>query len=122
MQVLILITLLAAVLVAVFALQNAYPVTINFLGWQFEASLALVILVSVLAGAALFGVFGITRQAQVKIDSWRQRRKLHRQRRELEKASEDVLLSTNELLQQETHQRGIHNENGEGETDLETKK
>ena len=121
MQVLILITLLAAVLVAVFALQNAYPVTINFLSWQFEASLALVILVSVLAGAALFGVFGITRQAQVKIDSWRQRRKLHRQRRELEKASEDVL-STNELLQQETRQRGMHNENREGETDLETKK
>ena len=50
MQALFLVALIFAVLVAVFALQNAYPVTIYFLSWQFEASLGLVILFSLLIG------------------------------------------------------------------------
>lgn len=70
MQILILLTLVFSLLVAVFALQNAYPVTVHFLGWKFEASLALVILFSVLAGALLFGFFGLARQARAKISSW----------------------------------------------------
>lgn len=70
MQILILFTLVFSLLVAVFALQNAYPVTVHFLGWKFEASLALVILFSVLAGALLFGFFGLARQARAKISSW----------------------------------------------------
>ncbi|HHU50735.1 MAG TPA: LapA family protein [Firmicutes bacterium] len=70
MQILILLTLVFSLLVAVFALQNAYPVTVHFLAWKFEASLALVILFSVLAGALLFGFFGLAHQARAKISSW----------------------------------------------------
>ena len=68
MQILILLTLVFSLLVAVFALQNAYPVTVHFLAWKFEASLALVIF-SVLAGA-LLGFFGLAHQARAKISSW----------------------------------------------------
>jgi|SRR5690554_2186488 len=75
MQVLILLTLVFSVLVAVFALQNAYPVTVHFLNWRFEASLALVILFSVLSGALLFGIFGLVHQARTKIGSWQIGRK-----------------------------------------------
>src|SRR5690554_276017 len=75
MQVLILLTLVFSVLVAVFALQNAYPVTVHFLNWRFEASLALVILFSVLSGALLFGIFGLVHQARSKIGSWQIGRK-----------------------------------------------
>jgi putative membrane protein len=39
--------------VAAFAAQNAAPVVISFLFWKFEASLAIVIFLSLLAGALL---------------------------------------------------------------------
>ena len=43
--------------VTVFSVQNAIPVVISFFFWKFEASLAIVILLSVLAGVVI-GVIG----------------------------------------------------------------
>ena len=40
-------------LVAVFSVQNAMPISVTFLSWHFDASLAVVILLSVLAGMVL---------------------------------------------------------------------
>ena len=40
-------------LVAVFSVQNAAPVTITFLFWKFEASLAVIIFLCVLSGIAV---------------------------------------------------------------------
>jgi len=42
-----------AMLIAVFALQNTFPVTVQFLFWEHETSLVLVILSSTAIGAAL---------------------------------------------------------------------
>jgi len=50
MMITILIVLLIIALVAIFSVQNALPVTISFFFWKFEASLAIVIFLSVLAG------------------------------------------------------------------------
>lgn len=48
-----------AIAVAVFALQNAEPVTVRFLGWRLEgAPLAAVILVAGAAGALLASLVG----------------------------------------------------------------
>jgi len=44
-------------IVAIFSVQNAAPVAITFLFWQFQASLAIVIFLCVLAGIAI-GVIG----------------------------------------------------------------
>ncbi|MDK2925725.1 MAG: hypothetical protein PWQ41_1499, partial [Bacillota bacterium] len=38
------VALLCALLVAVFAVQNSVPVTVTFLGWRLEMSLVLIIL------------------------------------------------------------------------------
>jgi len=46
---LVLVIIIVAV-VAVFSLQNATPVSVMFLAWHFEASLAIIILLSVLTG------------------------------------------------------------------------
>ena len=46
---LVIIIIIVAV-VAIFSLQNAAPVSVTFLSWHFEASLAIIILLSVLAG------------------------------------------------------------------------
>ena len=40
-------------LVAVFSVQNAMPISVTFLTWHFEASLAVVILLAVLAGIVI---------------------------------------------------------------------
>lgn len=54
----ILIALIIIVLVTVFSVQNASPVIITFIYWKFQASLAIVVFLSVLAGA-LVGIIGM---------------------------------------------------------------
>jgi putative membrane protein len=46
--VILLIVLL--IIAGIFSLQNAIPVTVTFLSWKFEASLAIIVLLSILAG------------------------------------------------------------------------
>ncbi|MDP2754239.1 MAG: LapA family protein [Nitrospirota bacterium] len=46
----IILLLFVVAIVAIFSVQNAMPVAITFLFWKFEASLAIVIFLSVLAG------------------------------------------------------------------------
>ncbi len=50
MILLILLALLIALLAVVFALQNATMVTITFLAWQFQGSLALLLLLTLAVG------------------------------------------------------------------------
>lgn len=49
----ILIVLFMIALVTVFSVQNASPVTITFIYWKFEASLAIVVFLSALAGVLI---------------------------------------------------------------------
>jgi uncharacterized integral membrane protein len=49
---LIIMVIIIAV-VAVFSVQNAIPVVISFFLWKFEASLAIVLFLTVLAGAVI---------------------------------------------------------------------
>ena len=51
----LLLSLILMMLVAVFSVQNAGMITVRFLAWHFEWSLALVILLAAFAGA-LFGL------------------------------------------------------------------
>jgi uncharacterized integral membrane protein len=46
----IILLLIIVATVAIFSVQNAMPVAITFLFWKFEASLAIVIFLSVIAG------------------------------------------------------------------------
>ncbi|OGB95911.1 MAG: hypothetical protein A3G35_00830, partial [candidate division NC10 bacterium RIFCSPLOWO2_12_FULL_66_18] len=62
---------------AVFAIQNAGPVTLRFGFWSVETSLVVVILVAAAAGAAVASLLGLP--------GWmRNRRRLRLQARELE--------------------------------------
>jgi putative membrane protein len=64
MQSVILAILGFALLVTVFALQNAAPVPIRVFFWYFKASMALIIIVSTLVGALLSSLFGLVRRKQ----------------------------------------------------------
>lgn len=66
MQFYVLAVLVFALLIGVFAVQNAVPVDIRFLGWRFSGiSLVLVILTSLVVGALFAFVFGLVRQASL---------------------------------------------------------
>lgn len=46
----IILLLIVVTIVAIFSVQNAMPVAITFLFWKFEASLSIIIFLSVLSG------------------------------------------------------------------------
>lgn len=52
----IILLLIVVAIVAIFSVQNAMPVAITFLFWKFEASLAIVIFLSVLSGMIIGAV------------------------------------------------------------------
>jgi len=60
-MVFLIVLTLAAVVVAVGALQNGGAVTVTVLVWQFEAPLALVILGAMTAGLVIGGLIGFAR-------------------------------------------------------------
>ena len=49
----LIIAFIIIAVVTVFSVQNAIPVVISFLFWKFEASLAIVLFLSVLAGVVI---------------------------------------------------------------------
>lgn len=65
-MILLIFTLLVALLVAIFAVQNAAPVAINLLWTVTEVPLVLVILGSVLAGAIIVFLMAIWREFRIK--------------------------------------------------------
>lgn len=50
MQIYLFMAAFIAVLAVIFALQNAVPITVSFLVWQVESSLALILIMAFIAG------------------------------------------------------------------------
>jgi uncharacterized integral membrane protein len=76
-QAALIVSFILAVLVALFAVQNAGPVTLRFGLWSVETSLVVVILVAAAAGAAMASLAGLP--------GWiKNRRRLRAQTRELQ--------------------------------------
>jgi len=59
-----------AVLAVIFALQNAVPVTVSFIIWRVESSLALILIITFIAGLATSFLFNtLTRIRRTRSDS-----------------------------------------------------
>jgi uncharacterized integral membrane protein len=56
-----------AVLVAVFAMQNATTVLVSFLAWEISTSLAVVILAAAALGALIAGSLGLVKQVEMRL-------------------------------------------------------
>jgi len=50
MQLFLVLALIISIVAVVFALQNLTPITVNLLAWQFQGSLALVLLIALAVG------------------------------------------------------------------------
>ena len=66
----IIIAIIIILIVSIFSVQNASPVAISFLFWQFQASLAIIIFLCVLSGiiigAVLTLLFRLKRKRKTK--------------------------------------------------------
>jgi lipopolysaccharide assembly protein A len=85
-----------ALLVAVFAVQNALPVTVSFLMWSFQTSLVIIIL-----GAATFGaltILSLSMLVQFKLK--RSLNKLNQSKQQLE--AENLALRATKEMQAES--------------------
>jgi uncharacterized integral membrane protein len=57
--VLIVLALIAFACVVLFSVQNALPVTVWFFNWRFDASLAIVVFLSMLSGMVIAALFSL---------------------------------------------------------------
>lgn len=99
MQLTYIFALIFSVIVALFAILNAQAVTVDFFFDEFQISLALVILISALAGAIILGFLGLFKQIKFgfKIrDVQHRNKKLEEQVKELEAKLADVQSSLSE--------------------------
>ena len=75
MQLLTIVSLLFAAVAVLFALQNTAVVTVSFFAWEFQSSLAIVLLLAVVVGALLMGL--LSTPATVKLQ-WAKKRESKR--------------------------------------------
>ncbi|MBW8058591.1 MAG: LapA family protein [candidate division NC10 bacterium] len=82
-QLYLIFALLLALLVAIFAVQNAERVTIDFLVWTFQTSLVIVILVSAGVGALLAALISLPQTLKA-------RRRLRESEKKLERLAVEL--------------------------------
>jgi putative membrane protein len=61
------LALVFAVFVALFAVQNAGQITVNFLAWKWNTSVAVIILGAAAFGAIFGGLMAVIREIQLKL-------------------------------------------------------
>ncbi len=76
----LIIALVFALLIAIFAMQNAVSVTLSFFNYSFQTSLVVVVLGSIAVGALIMGLFSSLKQIKLK----REIRQLQKKYSELE--------------------------------------
>jgi uncharacterized integral membrane protein len=96
MQIFLFIALVISALAVIFALQNSASVEVTFLTWQFNSSLALVLLIALAAGALISVLFSLPSNLKTRWTIRQQRKKLG----ELEANLADARL---QLEQAQTH-------------------
>lgn len=93
MQGTIIFGLIFAILIAIFAIQNASIVALNILMWEFQISLAVVVLGSIIFGALVIGIFSYFKQFQLK----RKNRNLKLEIQSLKEELDDLKVKNKEI-------------------------
>ena len=98
MQVQLIVAIIVAILAVVFALQNAIPITVSFLTWRFESSLALVLLITV--------ALGVIMSLLVSVPSMIKRRKIiSNQKKKIQKLENSLQRENESKIWEETESK-----------------
>jgi uncharacterized integral membrane protein len=76
MQVFLYFGLFISILAILFAVQNNDPVTVSFIIWQFSGSLALVLLITMAAGALISSLISVPNNVKARLTSRNLRKKI----------------------------------------------
>ena len=90
MQIFLFFALFIAVLAVVFAVQNTAPVIVSFVIWKFNGSLALVLLVSLAAGALISFFVSLPGNLKTRWTIRQQKKKLNELEANLAAKQEDL--------------------------------
>ncbi len=88
MQVFLFFALFIALIAMVFALQNSAPVQVSFFIWRFDSTLAIVLLVALLAGALMSFFVSLPSNLRVRWTVRQQRKKISELEAALSEAEE----------------------------------
>lgn len=95
-------SLIAALIVAIFAIQNAVVMPIKFLFWQANISLALIILISAILGAVIVALLGIKKEFNMKKENKNLVRKVQELEENIKASKYTVDEKKEELTQKES--------------------
>ena len=90
MEFYLILAALIGVLIAAFAIQNASPVAVKFLVWQFESSLAVVIILSLLAGMILIFLISLPGRLKRRKELFDKNRKINELERQLKELQQKL--------------------------------
>lgn len=94
MQLLLVIALIFALAVAVFAVQNAELISFRFFGWQSETSLVFVVLGAAAAGAVATGLVGVVSRIKASLRIHQLQSRLQKAEKQIEALQEQLASST----------------------------
>lgn len=109
------LSLIFAILVAIFAIQNAVAVEINFLFARFTISQALIILISAIVGAIVVLLISLMNQISQRKKNRELKKEVHRLNEEIEAMQnpKDDLNQDSQLLNKHVHLEKDNYESGE---------
>lgn len=88
MQLQLIVAIIVAILGVVFALQNAVPISVSFLTWRFESSLALVLLITLALGILMSLLVSVPSMIKTKKIISNQKKKIQELESSLQRESE----------------------------------
>jgi len=94
MQIFLLIAILVAALAVLFAVQNTEIVTVDFLFWSFQGSLALILLVALASGAIASSLASLPSLFRSHRFGGAQRRRVEELEAEIQRLREQLLRAT----------------------------
>ncbi|MEA2087394.1 MAG: LapA family protein [Candidatus Caldatribacteriota bacterium] len=89
MQLQLIVAIIVAILAVVFALQNAVPITVSFLTWRFESSLALVLLITLALGIIMSLLVSVPSMIKTRKMIFSQKKKIQELENGLQKETEN---------------------------------
>ena len=108
MQKNLIIALIFAIIVAIFSIQNAGPVSLAFFSWEFSTSLVVVVLGSAVLGAVIMWIISSFKLLKIN----KEKRKLKKEISDLEEERENLKVKVNELKSEPGHMKNTNKKSG----------
>mgnify|MGYP006284252349 FL=1 len=107
MQKNLIVALVFAIIVAIFSIQNAGPVSLLFFGWEFSTSLVVVVLGSAVLGALIMWIISSFKQLKIKKEKKNLRKEINNLNNEKEALESEI----KDLEKKLEHRKNINTEN-----------